>query len=364
LSSHSTQTPARLLVPTRTAPKVRTGWPTAATWKTFGSHILIPLFLAAGMALAYLGAFHQPTAHNFEVAIAGDTPQSMVFAQTLQNKSDGQLSVRTTADAASARSLVQHRTVAAAYITTATSAKLMVSTAAGGSTAQVAQTVFMPIAYQQHLPFQVKDVAPAGTGDPTGQGLFFLLVALSLGGYASAIVIASVTAKLRIAWRLAAAAVVAGAVATIGVVVAGPIYGVISGHDWSIGLLASLYVFGIISIGVGLHPLLGRWTTPALTMLFVMLNFTTSGGIFAPSLQSGFFAALHSFWNGAAWLDSAQTLSYFPGQVFGFDGLRLALWAMVGVGLTLITHYWSVRKTRVANDHAEVGAEEQELAAA
>jgi hypothetical protein len=343
---------------------MRTGWPTASIWKTFGSHILIPLFLVTGMALAYLGAFHQPTPHNFEVAIVGNTPQSMVFAQTMNDKGNGKLSVRTTADAASARSLVRNRTVAAAYETTATSATLLVSSAAGGSTAQVAQTIFMPIAYEQHLPFKVQDVAPAGKGDPTGQGLFFLLVALSLGGYASAIVIASVTAKLRVAFRVAAAAVVAAAVATIGVVVAGPIYGVISGHDWGIGLLAALYVFGIISIGIGLHPILGRWTTPALTMLFVMLNFTSSGGIFAPALQSGFFAGLHSFWNGAAWLNSAQTLSYFPGQQFGFDGLRLALWALVGVGLTLITHYWTVRKTRLANERAAVDAEEEELAAA
>jgi hypothetical protein len=47
-----------------------------------------------------------------------------------------------------------------------------------------------------------------------------------------------------------------------------------------------------VLIGVGLHPFLGRWTTGTLVLLFVMLNFTGSGGVFAPELQPGFFAAL------------------------------------------------------------------------
>ena len=48
----------------------------------------------------------------------------------------------------------------------------------------------------------------------------------------------------------------------------------------AIWALAWLYCAGITLIGLGLHPIFKRWTTPLLTMLFVMLNFTSSGGVF------------------------------------------------------------------------------------
>jgi hypothetical protein len=339
-------------------------WPPAPVWKALGSHILIPLFLAAGMALAYLGAFHQPEPHDLPVAIVGSAPATEVFAQTMNDKAPTELDVTTVADSAKARDLVEHEKLAAAYEADATHATIILSTAASATTAETAQKIFLPIAYAQHLPVTIEDVRPTGAHDITGQGLFFLLVALSVGSYASAIAVAAVTAKLRIGWRIAVSGAVALVVAGIGVVVAGPIYQVLDGNEWSIWLLAALYSFGIIAIGVGLHPVLGKWTTPALTMLFVMLNFTSSGGIFASYLQPAFFAGLNTFWNGAAWLEAAKALTYFPGEVFGFPALRLALWAVAGVLVIVTTHILSVRRRRIADESLLVTREEEEAVVA
>jgi hypothetical protein len=132
------------------------------------------------------------------------------------------------------------------------------------------------------------------------------------------------------------------------------------GGIWLVGWLYSL---AIVLIGVGLHPVLRHWTTAALTMLFVMLNFTSSGGIFAVALMPGFFAGLNSFWNGAAWLDAAQTIQYFPGQAYGLDILRLGLWAAAGLGLTLLTHLLSRRRVRLANERVSTREEEAVIAA-
>jgi hypothetical protein len=338
----------------------RSIWPPASFWKALGSHLLIPLFLAAGMALAYLGAFHQPEPHDLPVAIVGTGPAADVFAQTLNDKAAKELDVTTVADASTARAKVKSQELAAAYETDATHATIIVSTASSATTAEAATKLFLPIAYQQHLPVTIDDVRPAAVKDGTGQGLFFLLVALSVGSYASAIAVAAVTAKLGMGWRIGIAAGVALVVAGIGVVVAGPVYGVLSGNEWSIWLLGALYVFGIVTIGIGLHPVLGKWTTPALTMLFVMLNFTSSGGIFAASLSPALFAGLNTFWNGAAWLDAARALTYFPGQAFGFDGLRLALWATAGIALIGVTHLLSARKRRLADEQRLVTAAEEE----
>lgn len=332
--------------------------------RTFGSHILVPLFLAAGMALAYLGAFHAPSPHDLPVGVVGQGPTAQVFAQTVTDQSDGALVAHVVATTDDAEQQVRDRTLAAAYAPTATGATLYVSTAASETTASVAQKVFLPIAYGQHLPFRVADVVPTGDEDTTGQGLFFLLVGLSVGGYASAITVASVATKLGAVWTALVGLVTAGVVAGIGVVVAGPVYGVVTTHQWQVFGFAWLYDAVIIALGVGLHPLLGRWTTPVLTMLFVMLNFTSSGGIFQPALQPGFFAALNTFWSGAAWLQAVQDLQYFPDASLARSVLVLVSWLAAALLVCAVVHGLAARRTRIAREREVTRLEEEEVVAA
>lgn len=353
-SSSGRETPA--------GPRMFLGTP-VAVFKAFGTAILVPLFLGLGMTLAYLGAFHQPTPHELPVAVVGTSAEVKVFAQTLSDGADGQLSVRTVASDAVARQLITDREITAAYEPTATSASLLVSSAASETSANVAQKVFLPIAYESKLPFTVVDVVPSSANDSTGQGLFFLLVGLSVGSYATAAAVAAFASRLGIRWSLVTAAVLSGVVAAIALIIAGPVYHVVDGHVWGTWLAGWLYSLAIVLIGVGLHPVLRHWTTAALTMLFVMFNFTSSGGIFAVHLMPAFFAAMNGFWNGAAWLDAAQTMQYFPGQAFGWDILRLGIWAAVGLGLTLLTHLLSRRRTRIANERVVMREEEQVVAA-
>ncbi|RKR76707.1 hypothetical protein [Frondihabitans australicus] len=343
-------------------PRMFLGTP-VAVFRAFGAAILVPLFLAVGMSLAYLGAFHQPTPHHLPVAIVGNEPATQVFAQTLSDRAPDELSVRTVATDAEARRLIESRTITAAYEPTATSATLLVSTAASDTSASVAQKIFLPIAYQSKLPFTVVDVVPSAEHDSTGQGLFFLLVGLSVGSYATAAAVAAFASRLGIRWSLVTSFVMSGIVSGIALTVAGPIYHVVEGQVWSIWAVGWLYSLAIVLLGVGLHPLLRHWTTAALTMLFVMLNFTSSGGIFAPALMPRFFAGLNTFWNGAAWLDAAQTLQYFPGHAFGWDIVRLGLWAAAGLGLALITHLLSRRRVRLANEAVATREEEAVVAA-
>ncbi|WP_285727675.1 hypothetical protein [Psychromicrobium xiongbiense] len=355
MSLHRTPTPTSAFPPIRH----KLPWPPSGAWKSIAAHLIIPLFLGLGMAVFYLGAFHEPTPHNLPVAIVGQSPAVKVLAQTMNDSAPGKLQVTTVATAAEAQQQLLHHEIAAAYDTDATHATIYVSKAYSDAESSAAQEVFLPLAYQQKLPVTVSDVRPGGEHDPTAQGLFFLLVALSVGSYASAVAVAASTAKLAIGWRMLVSAVVSLVVSGIGVIVAGPIYQVLAGNEWSIWLTASLYSFGIITIGVGLHPFLGKWTTPTLTLLFVMLNFTSSGGIFPTTLSPAFFSGLNTFWNGAAWLDAARALTYFPGDQFGWDGLRLALWATAGLGLIAVGHLASVRRRRLADDTIAATSEEE-----
>lgn len=342
------------------AAAARVGWPPAAVWKTYATHILIPLFMLAGMSLAYLGAFHQPQPHHLEVAVVGKGAPAEVFAQKLNDKSGEKLNVRTVPTASDAGRLVREQKIAAAYQPGAKHATLIVATAASDTTASAVQRIFTPIAYSQQLPLKVDDVVPVRAHDTSGQGLFFLLVALSVGGYASAVVVAGVTGRVNPGWRTGLCAVTAGVFSGIALIVAGPIFQIVDTNTWKIWLMSWLYVFGIVTIGVGLHPVLGKWTTPILALLFVMLNFTSSGGVFTPAFQPELFAGLNTFWDGAAWLNASQALLYFPGRTFGMEGLRLAIWAGVGLMLISLTHLWTIRTQRLADDTRSVSAQEEE----
>lgn len=65
--------------------------------------------------------------------------------------------------------------------------------------------------------------------------------------------------------------------------------------------------------------------------LFVMLNFTSSGGIFRPEMQNGFFAALHSFWNGAGFVEGTRSHVYFDNYGLSGHAWTLVWWLVAGL---------------------------------
>ncbi|MEV0685764.1 hypothetical protein AB0I35_18060 [Nocardia sp. NPDC050378] len=308
------------------------------------AHLLTPLLMCLGMALAYLGAFHQPTPNHLALAVVGDSPQSMVLAQTMKDRGGAGVDVITVPTREAATDLLHERDLVGAYVPDAARPELLVATAGSDTSAMAAEVAFRSVADHQGVPLVVTDVTSKAEGDPTGQGLFFLLVALSVGSYGSVAVIGAAGAMLRMRVRAAIGVVTALVVSLIGVVVAGPVFGVIDRDFASVFGIAWLYAAGIILIGIGLHTFLKRWTTLALITLFVMLNFTTSGGVYRPELQNGFFGALHSFWNGADFVEGLRSLLYFDGGAgFGARLGGLFVWLAVGALLVAVAGKYEAR---------------------
>ncbi|MEU8590792.1 hypothetical protein AB0C59_27895 [Streptomyces sp. NPDC048664] len=295
--------------------------------------LITPLLMCLGMGMAYLGAFHAPHAHGLKVAVVGTSPRQQVLAQTIKDKAGDALDVTTVPDRAAARHQIMDRDLVGAYVPSATHPELLVAKAGSDTSATAAQAVFTTVADQQGVPLHVTDLSRLSSGDPTGQGLFFLLVALSIGSYASVAAISAGGATLRIGIRAAIGLATALAVSVIGTVLAGPVFHVADHHLAGLWGMALLYSAGILTIGVALHTFLGRWTTLGMMVLFVMLNFTSSGGIFQPALQNGFFGALHAFWNGAGFIEGVRGLLYFGSRDMGGHVLTLALWLVAGVVL-------------------------------
>ncbi|MGW9041437.1 ABC transporter permease [Streptomyces lydicus] len=366
------------------------------------THLVTPLLMCIGMGLAYLGAFAHPAPHHLPVAIVGSSRSAQLLAQSINDKAGGDLEVRTVAHRSTAVDQLKHQDIFGAYVpngnghgsgtgsgngnqdagngngparangsgnasagangnTRATGAgnaatpELLVATAASDTSASVVQKIFTPLAAQQGAPLKVTDVAPTADDDPTGQGIFFLLVAISIGSYASVAVIGGAGAVLPIRLRAALAIGTSFVVSLIGTAFAGPVFHLVDHGLWGLWGMAWLYSAGILLIGTGLHTFLKRWTTLGVMALFVMLNFTSSGGIFRPEMQNGFFAALHSFWNGAGFVEGVRSHVYFDG--YGLSGhlWTLALWLVVGVLMVGVAAL-AERRRRTAEAEAAANA--------
>ncbi|MDQ0989134.1 hypothetical protein [Streptomyces sp. V3I7] len=298
------------------------------------THLITPLLMCLGMGLAYMGAFVTPEPHHLPVAVVGSAPKAKVFAQTVKDTAGGKLDVRTVATRAEAIDLLRSRDITGAYVPSAKAPQLLVATAASDMGATAVEKIFTPVAAKQGAPLEVTDVARPVADDPTGQGLFFLLIAVSIGSYASVAAIGAAGSTLPMRVRGLLALGVSAVVGGIGALLAGPLFHV-AHHDLvSLWVIAWLYSAGILFIGVGLHTFLKRWTTLTMMVLFVMLNFTSSGGLLRPELQDGFFGALHAFWDGAGFVEGVRSLLYFGDDGLGRNVATLVVWLLLGLAVT------------------------------
>ncbi|MEU9558555.1 hypothetical protein [Streptomyces fumanus] len=320
------------------------------------THLITPLLMCLGMGLAYMGAFVTPEPHHLPVAVVGSGPGSKVLAQTVEDRAGAALDVRTVPTRAAAVELLKSRDITGAYVPGGRAPEVVVATAGSDMGALAVQKVFTPLAERQGVPLKVTDVAAPVGDDPTGQGLFFLLVAVSIGSYASVAALGAAGTALPMRVRALLTLGVSAVVGGIGALLAGPVFHLAHHSLGALFGMAWLYSAGILFLGVGLHTFLKRWTTLAMMVLFVMLNFTTSGGLYRPELQNGFFGSLHAFWNGAGFVEGLRALLYFDG-----DGLARALWTLAGwlvLGLAAVA-VAAVRERAAAGPAADGKAEAQ-----
>ncbi len=137
-------------------------------------------------------------------------------------------------------------------------------------------------------------------------------------------------------------------VSILGTLFAGPVFHLVDHGLWGLWAMAWLYSAGILLIGTGLHTFLKRWTTLGVMALFVMLNFTSAGGVFRPELQNGFFASLHAFWNGAGFVEGTRSHVYFDGNGLAGHVWTLVLWLVVGLVMVGVASLAEARRRRAA----------------
>ncbi|MFT4042285.1 MAG: hypothetical protein QM673_03900 [Gordonia sp. (in: high G+C Gram-positive bacteria)] len=330
--------------------------------KTIASHVAVPLVIGFVMALAYIGGFHKPNPHDLRIDVIGSGAQTAVLAQTLQQDLGDRVSIRTVGSVEQARAAIERREIAAAFAPQAqtTTPTLFVSTAASDPTAVVVERIFGQVTIAHNQPLKIIDVVPADPQhDPTGQSIFFFLVALTVGSYGCGIAIAVAAGGRGVRVRLGFAAASAVIAASVITALAVWVFDALPGAQWQIFGLSILYAAATMLFAIGLHPLIGRFTTLAMVTVFVGLNFTSCGGVFAPQLQPAFFGVLHDFWIGAGLNEAARNLAYFPQVAIAGDVAKIIGWFIVGLALVVIATVTERRRAASAVTPARTGRHER-----
>ena len=321
--------------------------PTAqAPMRTILSHVIVPILMGLIMCAAYLGGFHKPSPHHVPVAVVGQAQQAGPLAAKVQDAFGDEADVRTIATPEQATDQLKHLKISAAYVPGDGKAELLTAGGASDTTKSVVEKMFRPVAEKQHDALTVKDVAPLTEDDPAGQNGFFFLVALTVAAYATSIAIGAAAASRPFAQRIALAAGAAVVISTIELAIAAWGYDMFGGHVLATWALSLLYTAGVLTVGVGLHPIVGRFATLLYSAIFVALNFTSSGGVFAPVMQPSFFGWLHDFWIGSGFVEALRRIIYFPDA--SIAGPLTILFGWLVVGLLCLAAGCAVEQRRVA----------------
>jgi len=300
---------------------------------------------------------------NLPVAIVGSADQVAQLTAALDEKQPGVLDVRTAADEAQARELIETREVYGAIVLGA-SPEVLTSSAGSTIATQLLTGVAASIQAQANaaagaaaaasgaqapvITVAVTDVVPLAATDARGVGLasaaFPMVIGGMIGGIGLTIAVAGVARRLV---ALLIYVVAAGAVA--GGILQGWL-GILQG-DVLVNMAALSLAF--LSIGgtiVGVAALVGRAGIAVGPILFLLVGNPISSSNAPVQFLPEPWGAVGQFLPPGAGSTLLRDLSYFPKADTSFPWTVLAVWAAAGVVLALIGHFRSSRYSVVETD--------------
>ncbi len=292
--------------------------------------LLLPFYIAVVFAANYFGALHAPKPHEVKVAIVGAPSRTALLAHQLSITPPGGFTVSQLASVPRARTLVDERKLAGAYVSVARRApSVIVATAASPSLANFVEATFRKVAAAEDRPLTVDDVKPLPPDNASGSPNFFFIVICTLSGFLSIAVLGFAAPTLPEYHRLGVAAVGSLIAPILAYLIGGPGYGTFSGSLGTIVAMLSLgalYAFAVAVISRLLQLGLGAPGMLIGSLVLIFLNIPSSGGSVATQLLPGFWRFLSHFWIGAAALEANRSALYFAGSGVATDVLKILAW--------------------------------------
>ncbi|MFJ4075964.1 hypothetical protein [Curtobacterium sp. NPDC089991] len=295
------------------------------------------LLLAMAMLTSYSSAFGNPTPNNVHLAVTGDADAIVALEQ------QGSLDLTVVASERQARTAVLDRDVDGAVVLPAPGEDAGVTTyiASGGGRGlgQAVSGIGDSIAARLQTTNTATDLAPLPKKDPVGSIEFYAILFAGLGAALGATVFGRILGTVDTATKFVERSVVlvlyAGLLAglitlwidsALGAVTVGP--WAVFGTLWLTGVAIGGAVTGVAAVGR---------TIAALVMMLalVLLGNTSSGGPLGIHVLNDFFQTLYYVFPQGDALDLLRSVQYFDGAAVAAPIIRLSIWAVAGILLTL-----------------------------
>jgi hypothetical protein len=302
--------------------------------------LLAGIVVQLAMIATFGTAVAQPKPHHVPVALVGDVPAARQLWQ--EAHSSGAFDVHIEPSEDIARQAIADRDVYGAFLFDRPDETVLVAGAASPAVSQLLTGLANRQAAISHRPVIVEDVKPLPKHDPRGAVVMFTVLAWTIGGYLSAMLVGRViglrSPSLRqVGLRLAILAgysVVAGALTLL---LAQSVMGVVTGGYLALASLGALMVFAVGCFTSVLQSLFGpAGTFTAVALLVLFGNPAGGSGQLAPEMLPRFWRDASYFLPNPAAMRAFHGIESFSGRGIGIDMTVLAVYAVASIGLMLV----------------------------
>ena len=312
-----------------------------------------PFAMVTLMLSVMLGSMYQPAPRDMPVSVvAATTEQAEQAVAGLEQNLGGLFDLQAVGSVEEARSLVQDRTVTAAYVLPSAespTAKLITSQAAGTSQQQAVQSVFKQVSAGQHVQLTTEDLAPLADSDSSGTVSMYLAMGWIMSGFMIIVVgsgAAPAVMKLRtLIPVLAGWSVFMSAVIWL---IAGPLVGTIDGHFWQLFGTGIIAIFSTALFTTVLVRLLGLLAVIPVVGVLMFLGIPASGAAMSIYMEPGIFRVLHDILPMPAAVESVRSILYFGADTVGSQLMTFGIWGAISLLCVLLIDKARADKARPA----------------
>jgi hypothetical protein len=278
------------------------------------------------LTLSYGYADHAPAPHGVRIAVAAPPGFTARLTTGLAHAAPGGFTVVAASSAAAVRSSVLAQSAAGGLVAGAAGPVTIVTAAAAGPAQQQAVTAALTAAAAAlHRPARLLDVAPLPPGDRAGLSVFVFELGLLIPSVLASIGLYFLGRRLRVWWRVGAAAAFA-LLAAASVLVLDAILGALTGVPWALIGVGFAGALTFVAFVTGCQAITGLPGTGLAALVLVFTgNAVSDGTIPFAFLPAGFRQVAPWLPNGAI-VSAARDVTYLPASDLAHPLFVLGIW--------------------------------------
>jgi hypothetical protein len=324
----------------------------AASKASTVGRLWFPLLYVFMFSSLYVWAFHEPLPRQVPVAVVGTSSTAGNLAGRLQTHVDGGFDVHTIRTDRQAKAAVYSWRVRGAY--DPAHGKIYTATMMDPTGTSAAKSFFQQAASRAHQRKpRVVDLAPAPTGDPRGLSIFYVVIAWTIGGFLTGIMLNIPGGGLGLGGKFASIAGFALVGSALSNVLAAPVFQALPSTP-----LITTQMIGVGALMIAIPALLAVGTRYFLGMLptngliaavAIFLDFPAAGDAVSAYMVPIPFRVLNQFMPGALASREGRAIMYFGGSNWAPQLFYLLAWVAAGLALIGIGYWW---RSRPRSQHA------------